>query len=80
MISPPVKEEDIIGKWFGVVYRTEKFAPALYVAKALKRFLADENGIVECLQMECLLPKVGSGNILIATPKHLPPDIGMFSL
>jgi len=65
MISPPVKEEDIIGKWFGVVYRTEKFAPALYVAKALKRFLADENGIVECLGVfngKSLLRKHSYGN------------------
>jgi len=65
IISPPVKEEDIIGKWFGVVYRTEKFAPALYVAKALKRFLADENGIVECLGVfngKSLLRKHSYGN------------------
>ena len=36
-ISPPNKEDEVMGKWFGVVYRGEK-VPMLHVAKLLHRF------------------------------------------
>ena len=49
----------------------------LYAAKLLNHFLVDEDGQVKSLLMECLQPKVGSGNDLKATPKHLP-DIDNF--
>ena len=51
--------------------------PMLYAAKLLNHFLVDEDGQVKSLLMECLQPKVGSGNDLKATPKHLP-DIDNF--
>ena len=78
-VSPPISEGNIIGKWYGVVYRGGKM-PMLYVAKVLRRFLTDENGPVDKLEMECLMPKYGSGNILQAGPSHLPPDISQFAL
>jgi len=50
----------------------ESKVPILYVAKILRRFLEDENGKVQSLQMECLMPKYSSGNVLQAAPSHLP--------
>ena len=32
------------------------------------------------LEMKCLKPKYGSGDVVGDTPKHLPEDIGDFSL
>jgi len=77
VISPPNVEADIVGKWFGVIYSSKKRA-SLFIAKINKRFLHDENGRVDKLLMTCLKPKVGLGNILEDTTKHLPPDQGMF--
>ena len=77
-LRPPVKEETIKGKWYGVLYSTKK-SQALYIAKILRRFLADENGPVDCIEMRCLKPKVGSVTILHNTTLHLP-DITSFPL
>ena len=71
------KEEDLIGKWYGVIYRCKK-KMILYVAKLKNRFLEDVDGPVSSLLMECLMPKIGSENELRATPTHLPPDISKF--
>lgn len=66
-------EDDIKGKWYGVKFQSSgKKKPVLYVAKVLNRFLSDKGGPVKSLLMQCLLPKVGSGNELKATPSHLP--------
>ena len=77
-LSPPVSEDDLIGKWYGCIYGDKK--PQLYVAKVEKRFLLDEGGPVETILMRCLMPKTGSGITLQDTPKHLPPDITQFPL
>jgi len=34
-INPPIKEEDLIGKWYGVVYATKK-SSQLFVESAAK--------------------------------------------
>ena len=44
----------------------------LHVAKVLMRELYDVEGPVKSIQLECLMPKVGSGNVLKAPPAHLP--------
>ena len=75
-INIPVKEEDIIGKWFACIYG-EKMKQTLFVAKAKMRFLLDVNGLTEGLMLECLKPNVGSTNILQSPPEHLP-DIDKF--
>ena len=78
-LSPPSKEEDIIEKWFAVIY-AKKHTQHLFVAKANRRFLVDEGGQVDKVLLTCLKPKIGPGNILEETPKHLPPDQDMFNL
>ena len=62
-LSPPVSEEDVFGKWYAAIYATKR-ARRLYVGKILKRFLLEENGDVDCLEVRCLKPKVGSGTLL----------------
>ena len=77
-LSPPVTEDSLLGKWYGVVYCTKRISK-LFVGKILKRFLADENGLVEKLEVRCLKPKVSSGTIPEDTPAHLP-DVSLFDL
>ena len=78
-VSLDHKEEDLIGKWYGVVYRGKRKV-TLYIAKILNRFLMDVDGPVKSLLMECLMPKIGSGNQLKATPSHLPADTSEFEV
>ena len=73
-----LKPPEIEGKWFGVVYGTKR-SLLLLVGKVLKRFLEDENGPVDSLEIRCLKPKIGSGTIVENTPESLP-DIGLFDL
>ena len=78
-MEPPVKEQDKVNQWYGVVYKAKR-REVLHVAKVLRRFLVDPEGPVEKITMRCLKPKVGSGNILDETPKHLPYDDWDFDL
>ena len=50
------------------------------MAKANRHFLEDKNGPVDNIIMTCLKPKVGSGNLLEDTPKHLPADEAPFDM
>lgn len=78
-LSPPVIEKDIIGKWFAGIYETKK-VNYLCIGRLLKRFLDDENGDVNSVEMRCLKPKIaGSGTVMEDTPDHLP-DIGIFKI
>ena len=51
----------------------------LYIGRLLRRFLLEEDGKVESIEMRCLNPKVGSGTVLEDTPDHLP-NIGVFKI
>ena len=75
--SPPVKEEEIVDNWFATIYCNKK-KPMLYVGKCKRRFLQDKDGPVTGLEVDCLKPHVGSGNILQSLPSHLPADIDIF--
>jgi len=44
----------------------------LLIGKVSKRFLADKDGPVDCVEMRFLKPKFGSGDVLEDTPVHLP--------
>ena len=52
----------------------------LYIGKAVRRFLHDENGPVESILIRCLKLKVGSGTVLEDAPAHQPPDESSFLL
>ena len=83
-ISPPTKEEDILQQWYGCIYQEYKLKgskkQALFVAKATRRFLSDENGKAYALEMKSLKLKIGSGTILKSVPQHLGRDISVYSL
>ena len=76
-LSPPVAEDDIIGKWYAVLW-ADKRSCNVYVGKVLCRFLEDKYGQISNIQMHCLKLKVGSGTILEDTAAHRP-DIQMFA-
>ena len=78
-LRPPTKENEILQKWFGVVY-TNKKKSYLYSGKATKRFLEDENGLVSAIEIDCLKPHVGNEPILESIPAHLPRDLYMCPL
>ncbi|XP_057302349.1 uncharacterized protein LOC130636595 [Hydractinia symbiolongicarpus] len=70
-LSPPTQEEEIVGKWFAVVFKPEsanvkKRTPAasLYIGKATTRFLLDADGPACGIEFDCLKLHVGSGTIL----------------
>ena len=50
----------------------------MYIAKVLRRFLLEAGGLVDKLEMRCLMPKYGSGNTIDDTPELHPEDIGQF--
>ena len=62
-VSPPVKESDIIGKWFCADYEG-----TLIIGRATIRWLQDEDGKVESLQLDCLKPRVGNNFTLESFP------------
>ena len=76
--SPAVAEESVLGKWYAVIYSTKRTGQ-LFVSKIMKHFMVDENSTVDCLNVLCLKPKVGSGTLLDDTPSHLP-NIRLFNL
>jgi hypothetical protein len=78
-ISPPVPEVELINNWYGVIYKGKR-RKMLYVAKFIRRFLDDDGGPIDSIEMRCLMPKNGSGDILEDTPDHLPDDIGQFKM
>ena len=54
--KPPHSEEDIVGKWYGAIYKSG-LKKMVYVGKFLRRFLADPEGPVESLEIHCTKPR-----------------------
>ena len=74
--SPPVTEEELIGKWYAVIVRSNR-RKTLDIAKIVHHFLVDPDGPVESLEIRFLMPKYGSGDVIDDIPQHLPDDIGL---
>ena len=66
-LSPPVLEEDIMGSWYGAIFQNKQ-RNQLYIGKLTRRFLSDENGTVESVELEELKPKSGGGTDLEQPP------------
>ena len=81
-ISPPVKEDNLLNRFFGAIYYADKGRkkPLLYIGKLLRRFLKDENGPTDSLQLDCLKPGLGKTTILEEIPEHFPRDIYDFKV
>ena len=78
-LSPPVAKESVLGKWYAVVYSTKRTGQ-LFVSKIIKRFLVDENGAVDCLNVLCLKPKVGPSTLLDTLHVHSITFTGQMSV
>ena len=52
-LSSPVSEENLIGKWYTIIFDGEKI-PHLLTAKFDRRFLQDENGPLAAIDYFCL--------------------------
>ena len=74
-LCPPVQEDDIQQKWYGVIYTEKK--NYLYIGKVIKRFLDDVDGPTMALEIDCLKPQIGSGSILESYDPN-NKDIGVF--
>ena len=62
-IFPPVKEENIKGKWYAIIYIAKK-GPHTSVARLHKKFRADFDGIVKAIRCVCLKEKLGFSDIV----------------
>lgn len=78
-VNPPNKEEDVVQKWYGVIFNQHK-KTYLYVGKALKRFIDDESNVATSLEVDCLKLHIGTGNVLEEYAPHIDCDIGMFPI
>ena len=79
-ISPPFPESDLKAAWYVAIFNVPKRKRGiLYIARVTKRFVSEENGPVDCLELDCLKPASGpSSTILEEPPEHFGKDIGMF--
>ena len=59
--------------------QSKKIKLKLFVGNVLKRFLRDESGPTESMELHYLSLAVGSPEVLEELPKHLGCDIGVFS-
>ena len=76
-LNPATEESDIKSKWYAFIFEQYK-KKYLYVGRAIQRFLVDENGKIEYLQIDWLKRHIGSGTVLESIPEHLPHDIYLF--
>ena len=51
-IKPPVKEVDIKGKWYAVCFQIKR-KTSLFVGKICRRFLIEEDGDVDKVEIRC---------------------------
>ena len=79
-ISPPFPESDLKAAWYAAIFNVPKRKKGiLYIGRVTKGFLLEENGPVDCLELDCRKPASGpSSTILEEPPEHFGKDIGMF--
>ena len=78
-LSPPVAKESVLEKWYAVVYSMKRTGQ-LFVSKIMKRFLVDENGAVDYLNILCLKTKVGPSTLLDTLHVHSIAFAGQMSV
>ena len=80
-ISPPVKEDEVLGKWFIAIYKDPKpkGRQTYCIGRAKMRFLDEADGKVSQLQLDCLKPRVGNTTVLQEYPEGRS-DIDIFNV
>ena len=59
-MSPPFPESDLKAAWYPVIFIVPKRNRGiLYIGRVTKRLLSEENGSVDCLELNCLKPASG---------------------
>ena len=66
-LSPPVSEEDFKGKWQAAIFEQDG-KQIMCVGRVIRRLLTEKDGQVTHMELDCLKPKVGNGNILEGYP------------
>ena len=85
-ISPPCVETKVKSSWCACIYKTDTTKnPLLYLGRIKKRFLLEEGGAVEKLEVDCCLrKKAGAGEKIYEEVKNVGfvryDDIGIFQL
>ena len=74
-----VNKDDIVNKYFGTIFCNRKNNEHLFVGRAEKLFINEEQQVVSAIQLNCLKKKHGtSNNILEEYLIHLSGDIDVF--
>ena len=50
-LSPPISETEIVGKWYGCIFKAKK-KTYFYKGRATRRFLSDEGGLITALEID----------------------------
>ena len=78
-LNPPIPEQNIIGKYFGLIYYTDESRKKsrLFVGKVIRRFCQDAKGPVQFLEFECLKYASGTPTVLEKSPSHFDLEIDL---
>ena len=81
-MSSPFPEGDLKTACYAAIFNVPKRKRGiLYVGKVTKRFLLEENGSVDCLELDCLKPTSRpSFTRLEKTQEHFGKDVSMFKV
>ena len=65
-LNPPIPEQNIIGKYFGLIYYTDESRKKgqLFVSKVIRRFCQDAKGPAQFLVFECFKYASGTPTVL----------------
>ena len=79
-LTPPVPESDLKNAWYaGIFVGLGKKKGVLYLGRVTQRFLKEENGPIDYMELSCLKPCASpSATVLEEPPVSLSPDIGLF--
>ena len=78
-LNPPIPEQNIIGKYFGLIYYTDESRKKsrLFVGKVIRRFCQDAKGPAQFLEFECLKYASGTPTVLEKSPLHFDREIDL---
>ena len=78
-LNPPIPEQNIIGKYFGLIYYTDESRKKsrLFVGKVIRRFCQGAKGPAQFLEFECLKYAPGTPTVLEKSPSHFDREIDL---
>ena len=78
-LNQPIPEQNIIGKYFGLIYYTDESQKKgrLFVGKVIRRFCQDAKGPAQFLEFECLKYASGTPTVLEKSPSYFDQEIDL---